>query len=475
METIRPHYNVLKINALVEMFGNNNASEVDFPTFRTKIRQALNASIRTARIASPLAMSIELTAVVVAVVNFIYVILLTSSFSTWWFDTIELQLGAAITVAGLVELILRTNPFRVHNFTPMTRFNAAFDGLAMLAALISSVGGSFGCCMFACPKHHVIPLTFFCCSLAGIGMAICDSHSGALEFILMGRAVDMIRVMRFFQIFRDVVRRSSDVLPAMLGPIVLVLTMLHIFVYIGMALWGGAIEVGKLTEYEITPLYDLNNFNSYLEGLVTMFQVLVVNDWHAIAEVFLYASRCSSPQIVYPFFVVGNLVGVNILLNVITAFFVECKLHSLALHYYCCLMLSVDALTIFSVSSLQAFVAKPAGSDDSMERPESVASGAGKDFAIKTPENTGVRRVSSSVGMSHLPGTEADEDDDDSIVHDADSEGSSDDSELFEFDVYERAGYDSIIQTVAGGQQQDDYARQVCNQLELFESLAPGR
>lgn len=96
---------------------------------------------------------------------------------------------------------------------------------------------------------------------------------GGVEYILMGRAVDMIRVMRFFQIFRDVVRRSSDVLPALLGPITLVLTMLHFFVYIGMAFWGGAIQVGELTEDEITPLYDLNNFNSYGEGLVTMFQV----------------------------------------------------------------------------------------------------------------------------------------------------------------------------------------------------------
>ena len=145
----------------------------------------------------------------------------------------------------------------------------------------------------------------------------------ALEYMLMGRALDMIRVMRFFQIFRDIVRRSSDVLPAMIGPITLVMTMLHFFVYIGMALWGGAIEVGELTEDQITPYYDMNNFNSYLEGIITMFQIMVVNDWHAIAEVFLYASRCSSPSIVYPFFVIGNLVGVSILLNVVTAFFVE--------------------------------------------------------------------------------------------------------------------------------------------------------
>ena len=73
---------------------------------------ALNASIRTARIASPLSMSIELTAVVVAVVNFIYVILLTSDFSAPWFDGIDLELGATITVAGLAELLMRTNPLQ---------------------------------------------------------------------------------------------------------------------------------------------------------------------------------------------------------------------------------------------------------------------------------------------------------------------------------------------------------------------------
>ena len=333
LESLRPHYNAMKINALVEFFDSNNAEDVDYPTFRSKIKQALNASIRTSRIASPLAMSIELMAVVVAMVNFVYVILLTSSFNAGWFVAIELELGALISIVGVAELLMRTNPLRVQNFTPMTRFNGTFDGLAILAALTSCAGtflaiaikapvqdGAFGTVVLVCMSNHSCVLSPN--TLKGIVLAIMGRPS-ALEYILMGRAVDMIRVMRFFQIFRDVVRRSSEVVPALLGPIALVMTMLHIFVYIGMAFWGGAIEVGVLDQ--ITPLYDLNNFNSYLEGMVTMFQVLVVNDWHAIAEVFLYASRCSSPSIVYPFFILGNLFGVSILLNVITAFFVECK------------------------------------------------------------------------------------------------------------------------------------------------------
>ncbi|CAB9517978.1 Two pore calcium channel protein [Seminavis robusta] len=411
LESLRPHYSTPKINALVEMFDTANVSDVDYSTFRTKIRQALSARIRTVRIASPLAVSIELLAVVVAGVNFVYVILLTSDFSAQWFDAIELELGAVITVAGLAELLMRANPLRLPNFTPLKRFNSAFDGLAIVAGLISSVG---------------------------VGLAFVD-RSEALEYILMGRAMDMVRVMRFFRIFRDVVRRSADVLPAMSGPVTLVLTMLHIFVYIGMAFWGGAIEIGEHGD-QITPLYDLNNFNSYHEGLVTMFQIMVVNDWHAIAEVFLYAKRCASPRIVYPFFVIGNLVGVSILLNVITAFFVE------------------------------AFVTKLSGHDRNVER----APQSARDFSIRTSENSTFRRISSSHNLSsHNLSSLGGEDYD--AAHDADSEGSSDSSELFEFDVYEREGYDRIIQTVSGVDSRDDFARQVASHFELFEGLTPGR
>ena len=141
----------------------------------------------------------------------------------------------------------------------------------------------------------------------------------ATDYVLMGRAIDMIRIMRFFQIFRDVVRRSSEVFPVMTGPIVLVLTSLHMFVYVGMHLWGGAIDGTVLVgNTQIAPLYYFNNFNSYSKGLVTMFNVFVVNDWHAIAKVFLFANRCSSPMIVYPFFIFSICFGVFIMLNVLT-------------------------------------------------------------------------------------------------------------------------------------------------------------
>lgn len=272
---------------------------IDYPTFRTKIRQALNASIRTARSNTSFAMLVELIAVLVAVLNFIYVLLLTSSFSAGWFDTIMFSGGSAITFLGMFELAVRFNPARISNFTPITRLNPTFDGLAFIGALVSCYG---------------------------IVQVFVGDDKGSLDYLLMGRSIDMIRMMRFFPMFRDVVRRSSDVLPAMAGPLLLVMTIVHVFVCLGIALWGGAIDTEVLAANEnLTPRYYLNNFNTYIQGLVTVFNILVVNDWHAIAEVFLYATRCSSPYIVYPFFVATICCAVFIMLNVITAFFVECK------------------------------------------------------------------------------------------------------------------------------------------------------
>jgi hypothetical protein len=158
-----------------------------------------------------------------------------------------------------------------------------------------------------------------------------------------------------------------------------------------------------------------------------MFQVLIINDWHAIAEVYLYATQHASPYIVYPFFVGGNLVCVSIMLNCLTAFFVG------------------------------AFVTKL--EDGSVDDQDEVAVTRQKerDFKIDTSGKS-IRRLAAMGGL-------------DESNHSARSQ-----SEVFEFDVFEREGFDKIMRTVAGGSEDTDaYAKEVCDMLELFERLSPDR
>ena len=96
---------------------------------------------------------------------------------------------------------------------------------------------------------------------------------------------------------------------------------MHTFTYIGLFIWGGKVVCGA--NPDLTPYYDLNNFNTYLSGFITLFQVLVVNDWHAIALVFVVPGHTVTNTLVYPFFILANLALTSVLLNVMIAFFVN--------------------------------------------------------------------------------------------------------------------------------------------------------
>jgi hypothetical protein len=392
LHIVRPHYNAMKINALIDIVDPSGQHYLDYPSFRTKVRQALNAAIRSTPSRSLFAYFVEILAAFVAVSNFVYVILLTSEYSSHWFDIITYPAGIAITVLGLFELIVRANPFHLFRFTPTTRLNGTFDGLAALAATVSCWG-------------------------------IIHNES-QLKLMITGRAIDMIRIMRFQRMFRDVVRRSGDVLPTLAGPIALVATTHHLFVYLGMSIWGGSIHIGA-NEGVITPLYDLNNFNSYWEGLVTMFHVQIVNDWHAIADVYLHASKHSSPLVVYPFFVGANLVCVSIMLNCLTAFFVG------------------------------AFVTKLDDVDMDEQDEVVMTRQKAREFKIDASTRT-IRRIASYMNTREdLTRT------------------SSSETDVYEYDVYERENFDKVMQTVAGGfHGVDSYAKEVCDMLEVFEQLS---
>jgi hypothetical protein len=302
LQVVRPHYNALKLNALLEIVDPSNEHIIDYPTFRKKIRRALNSSVRTARTATPLAMGVEFIAVFVAASNFLYVTGKTfDGGQEYWIVSYE-YVGFVISLLGLLELTVRFNPLKVPNFAPITRLDVFFDGMALIAAFVSC----YGIVQYAKGYEDLI------------------QNGEVFDFLYLGRAIDMIRVMRFFPIFRDIVRRSADVLPALVGPLMLFLSVIHIFVYLGIVLWSGAIDVEILMKNEnLSPLYCLNNFNSYTEGFITMFNVAVVNDWHAISEIYLYADRNSSSLMVHSFFVSALCFMVFIMLNVIIAFFVE--------------------------------------------------------------------------------------------------------------------------------------------------------
>lgn len=165
-----------------------------------------------------------------------------------------------------------------------------------------------------------------------------------------------------------------------------------------------------------------------------MFNVLTINDWHAIAEVYRSASRNSEPYIVYPFFVTANLVCVSIMLNCVTAFFVG------------------------------AFVAK-LEEEDGAEHSEIrlVDEAKPKEFQIDTSSQS-VRRISSYTSLDEIGNDEGS----------SSLNGQPSPEVPVEFDVYERPTYDKIIRTVSGVDYASEvYAKDIFEKLVTFQSLTP--
>ncbi|KAL3934611.1 MAG: hypothetical protein SGARI_003317, partial [Bacillariaceae sp.] len=254
---LRPHYGRLKIKIMMDMLVPSHpetdahlTQQMDFLHFRGRIRQALTSSIRIARNShTALGLGVEIFSVITAVVNFLYVILVTSNLQSQWFLHSEFVMGSFITICAVLEALLRYNPLKfAYRINPMSRLNAILDGTGAVGSFLS---------------------------LLGILLYAVGNHYSGMELLLTGRAIGMLQGMRFSVWFREVLQRSLYVLPLLSGPIFLVLTTIHAFVCIGMTIWGGSIDTEELSMNEnVEPLFYLNNMNSYFEGCITIFNVL---------------------------------------------------------------------------------------------------------------------------------------------------------------------------------------------------------
>lgn len=391
----RPRYGRNKINALVDIVDSSGIGFVDYNSFRCNIPRAMSVSVKSSRRLSALAPAVEVFTAVLAITNLLYVVMACSTSQS---AKMMLLVGWAISVSCIVDIVFRLIPLKKKLLTDALRPNMTFDGLSAVAALVSFAG---------------LLLDYFECGYR------------PLDVLIVGRAMDMIRCLRFSKEARGIVRRSAEVLPHVVGPVILLATTLHILAYMGMAFWGGQVEVGS--KPDLTPDYDLNNFNQYNSGLMTAFQMLVANDWHLIAEVFILPINTYMNKLVYPFFIVGNIVLVSILLNVLTAFFVG------------------------------AFVTNTSWKNMGKNGSEA------KNASFRGDSGT---RVSSVARMKCARSKGAINTENDNI----DNQSVSSNSSVI---MSERQGFDTIVRIVAGqDEEEDDVAKYCCHLLDLVESLA---
>mmetsp|Transcript_15436 Transcript_15436/g.17775 ORF Transcript_15436/g.17775 Transcript_15436/m.17775 type:complete len:335 (+) Transcript_15436:2172-3176(+) len=200
--------------------------------------------------------------------------------------------------------------------------------------------------------------------------------------------------------------------------------------------------------------------------MITLFQILVTNDWNQIAKVYL---KVSGRWEVYIFFISANLLGVSLILNVFISFFVgsfvannrqeKNKNQERTTQESEALLTTMSIGRMVSSSNGKGFFRPNASiksksyqsllslkeEDSSSSRSSDDSDGEGGALAF-------------AIGAGRIPPP--------SLAEGAKSE------EIQCLDVHERQGFDMIFNTVAGvADNSDDEAVRMFDVLELFQSL----
>lgn len=171
-----------------------------------------------------------------------------------------------------------------------------------------------------------------------------EAETVALEFLMILRVLRLVKVIGLTERFRVVVHTIWNIKTAvsMYGTILVILY--YMFAVVGMEIFAGKIYEGNRTLtgstfeegspfyidiHSSNPMlegsefaadgYYANNFNDPLSAFVTLFELMVVNQWHVLTEGHVLLTD-KSKRI---FFVCFHMITVVLILNIFIAFVIE--------------------------------------------------------------------------------------------------------------------------------------------------------
>lgn len=99
-------------------------------------------------------------------------------------------------------------------------------------------------------------------------------------------------------------------------------TIFYSYANLGMLLFGGKIttQSAQVTDGITPALYYLMNFNDFGSSLVTLFHIMVVNNWYVTANMYLVVVDSTWPLI---YFISFWAITVLVMLNLVISFVLE--------------------------------------------------------------------------------------------------------------------------------------------------------
>jgi len=206
---------------------------------------------------------------------------------------------------------------RTHAAEQLAHSSAAwFDGLYLTEVLLKL--GWHGCNAFVKSKAHVFDATVTLVSIGGDVYAAWDQHPQALQVAMALRTLRLLRLVTAISHFELIVRRFVQMAPRLTGLFGALWSVFSIYAQLGVLLFGGTIYHGDAYERtanltESDRLYTYCNFNDFGSAIVTLFELLVVNNWQVIMAAVVTVDGEWSRLYFFSWWVLAVLVFSNLL------------------------------------------------------------------------------------------------------------------------------------------------------------------
>ncbi|XWS39459.1 hypothetical protein CRYUN_Cryun18bG0056000 [Craigia yunnanensis] len=149
------------------------------------------------------------------------------------------------------------------------------------------------------------------------------SNGEWIRYLLLARLLRLIRLLMHVRSYRAFVATFLTLIPSLMPYLGTIFCVLCIYCSLGVQIFGGIVNAGN-SNLDGTDLSDdeylLFNFNDYPNGMVTLFNLLVMGNWQVWMQSYKELTGTSWTLV---YFISFYLVTVLLLLNLVVAFVLE--------------------------------------------------------------------------------------------------------------------------------------------------------
>ncbi|KAI8007666.1 Two pore calcium channel protein 1A [Camellia lanceoleosa] len=149
------------------------------------------------------------------------------------------------------------------------------------------------------------------------------SNGEWIRYLLLARMLRLIRLLMHVQRYRAFVATFLTLIPSLMPYLGTIFCVMCIYCSLGLQIFGGTVNAGN-PDLDGTDLakndYVLFNFNDYPNGMVTLFNLLVMGNWHIWMQSY---KELTGTSWTYAYFVSFYLITILLLLNLVMAFVLE--------------------------------------------------------------------------------------------------------------------------------------------------------